>query len=293
MKMHHFICREWLVPLIILLTLLGCSSIPPIARTLENTATHTPAATTPPPPPILTPVPPTPSLAPPTITPTQNPKLCSPLQDIALEQLPQILQDPLQTPHPGQDDGHHGDDFAFYRFGNRNGMQGLPILSILEGTVAGVTSDRLPYGNMIIIETPLDKLPASWQAQLNLPTPSPALQPDSRMQNCPLTPSNIYPSLPGRSLYLLYAHMRQSTPLKAGDRAQCGQTIGEVGSTGLSGNPHLHLEVRVGPAGIRFSPMAYYDPRANPEEFASYCTWRVSQLFQLTDPLQLLSINIK
>ncbi|RLB53445.1 MAG: hypothetical protein DRJ42_11940 [Deltaproteobacteria bacterium] len=41
----------------------------------------------------------------------------------------------------------------------------------------------------------------------------------------------------------LYAHLRAAY-LFAGQRVARGQTIGEVGSTGLSGAPHLHFEYR-------------------------------------------------
>ncbi|MBW2460789.1 MAG: M23 family metallopeptidase [Deltaproteobacteria bacterium] len=43
----------------------------------------------------------------------------------------------------------------------------------------------------------------------------------------------------------LYAHLR-AVYLFAGQRVARGQTIGEVGSTGLSGAPHLHFEYREG-----------------------------------------------
>lgn len=43
----------------------------------------------------------------------------------------------------------------------------------------------------------------------------------------------------------LYAHLRAAY-LFAGQRVARGQTIGEVGSTGLSGAPHLHFEYRRG-----------------------------------------------
>jgi murein DD-endopeptidase MepM/ murein hydrolase activator NlpD len=90
---------------------------------------------------------------------------------------------------------------------------------------------------------------------------------------------------------VLYGHLKTPTTLKIGDRVACGQTVGAVGNTGLSGNAHLHLEMRVGPSGATFSSMGYYDPRASQEEFDNYCTWRVSQLFQLLDPMTLLKLK--
>ena len=71
----------------------------------------------------------------------------------------------------------------------------------------------------------------------------------------------------------------------------CGQAIGSVGMSGNALNPHLHLEVRVGPAGIRLESMAHYDTSATAQEMANYCRWRVSGLFQLVDPMQLGSLG--
>ena len=45
-------------------------------------------------------------------------------------------------------------------------MLGLPILAAVDGVVSSVISDRLPYGNALIIETPIESLPPGWRTQL-------------------------------------------------------------------------------------------------------------------------------
>ena len=52
-------------------------------------------------------------------------------------------------------------------------------------------------------------------------------------------------------LRTLYAHC-SSISAKTGEEIQRGQTIGKVGSTGVSTGPHLHFEVRIG--GTRINP---------------------------------------
>jgi murein DD-endopeptidase MepM/ murein hydrolase activator NlpD len=74
----------------------------------------------------------------------------------------------------------------------------------------------------------------------------------------------------------------------AGELVSCGQVIGEVGTTGKSVNAHLHLETRAGPYGATFPAMAHYENDATNAEMSAYCTWRVSGLFQMFDPLALL-----
>jgi len=64
-----------------------------------------------------------------------------------------------------------------------------------------------------------------------------------------------------------------------------------VGDSGNALNPHLHLEMRIGPAGITFAGMSHYDNSATSEEMAAYCTWRVSGKFQLVDPLKFIELG--
>lgn len=278
--------------LVFLVTIAGCATLQPqqpaalstTTAILTSTPTAPPTATRRPtrtPPPTFTPEP-----AIPTALPASA--LCAPLEDIPYAEMTEILQVPMQTPRPGQDDGHHGSDFAFYRFGHRANMEGLDIFSVLDGVVASNVVNRKPYGNMIMIETPLNQLSADILQALNIPQPAVAIAPDSRMAACsPGVPSlNLDPA--NRSLYVLYGHLLSPSTLQPGEHASCGQKIGEVGNTGMSGNPHLHLELRVGPSGARFPSMAYYDTGATQDEYDAYCTWRVSQIFQIIEPMLLI-----
>lgn len=226
--------------------------------------------------------------APPTTTPTPALALCSPLEGITLAELgqPDLLKNPFQTPHPGMDDGHHGDDFAFWTRGAYKTMLGLPVHSVLAGQVAAVIRNREPYGNAIMIETALQTLPADWLASIPVPAPVPTIRPLPNLL-CP-TDTAHYGDDTSRSLYLLYAHLNQTPALVDGQAVSCGQVIGAVGTTGKSVNPHLHLETRVGPSGATFASMSHYDTSSTSAEMSAYCTWRVSGLFQMFDPLQLL-----
>jgi murein DD-endopeptidase MepM/ murein hydrolase activator NlpD len=205
-------------------------------------------------------------------TPTVQPSilpivpLCSPLKLHPLDELPKVIGDPYDPPRPGREERHHGIDFGYYHYDGRDSMLGEPVQSVLPGKVASSLDDLYPYGNMIIIETPADLLPPEVVIILGFQ--------------------------PGESLYVLYAHMNESPTLVIGDTVNTCQPIGEVGMTGNTELPHLHLETRLGPASSRFESMRFYDTRASIEEMETYEFWRTSGVFHHFDPMKLLSIPL-
>ena len=49
----------------------------------------------------------------------------------------------------------------------------------------------------------------------------------------------------GGGLYVLYGHLKQgSLRVRVGDQVHRGQVIGQVGDSGNSGEPHLHIQVQ-------------------------------------------------
>jgi murein DD-endopeptidase MepM/ murein hydrolase activator NlpD len=208
------------------------------------------------------------------------------LQGLSLIDLPGTVVNPFNPPPPGSDDPHQGVDFGDLRAGDRIALTGRRVMAVLPGRVAAVMADRFPYGNAILLETPLDELPENWLGELGLPTPGPAFTPVPAL-TCPKGFS-IAGSDSQRSLYLLYAHMLEPPQLELGEAVGCGQEIGAIGSSGNALNPHLHLEARLGPASVQFGSLAHYDPSATQDEMANYCAWRVSGSFQAFDPLRLL-----
>jgi murein DD-endopeptidase MepM/ murein hydrolase activator NlpD len=97
---------------------------------------------------------------------------------------------------------------------------------------------------------------------------------------CPTPSAPLHLEVEARSLYLLYAHLLEPPEVMSGEALACGASLGAVGMSGNALNPHLHLEVRVGPSGIRFESLAHYTASASPQEMGDYCLWRVSGAFQ-------------
>jgi murein DD-endopeptidase MepM/ murein hydrolase activator NlpD len=215
-------------------------------------------------------------------------QVCSPLKDIELAELEGIIVNPFNPPPPGSDDFHQGTDFGDLDPNSRIALSGRPVQTALAGRVAAVILDRFPYGNAVLIETPLENLPEIWAETLREPTPvANSVTPNLSCPKVELSPREAS----GRSLYLLYAHLEESPDVLVDGMIDCGVRIGTVGSSGNALNPHLHLELRVGPAGAQFPSMAHYDTTASPEEMAGYCTWRVGGDFKILDPMIIFELD--
>jgi len=231
----------------------------------------------------------------PTSTSTATPRpagaVCSPLQDIKPSDLHKITSQGFTPPAPYKDDGHPAVDLAFFTFKELPSMIGHPVQSILPGIVSLVIHDRYPYGNAVLIETPIENISAIWLNSLALPTAIP-------QENLELIrPCDSDPVFQGmvpikwnadaKSVYVLYAHLLEIPTVRFGDIVNCGQEIGAVGNTGNSAAEHLHLEARIGPADARFGTLAMYTPDATIEERYSYCIWTTSGRFQPFNPVML------
>lgn len=224
------------------------------------------------------------SQIPATTSPASHPQVCSPLEAVALNELQARVVNPYLPPRMGSDDPHQGVDLAELMSDTNIAVSGLPVRAILAGHVSGVIRDRFPYGNAVLIETqlnPLEDQPSSF------PTPLPALITPAAL-TCPPLPQTFQFEATQRSLYVLYAHLEETPVFETGKSVECGDVIGAIGDSGNALNPHLHLEIRLGPAGALLPSLAHYDPTATVEEMSLYCTWRVSGLFQHLDPLQFL-----
>lgn len=225
----------------------------------------------------------------PLLSPTPGFEICSPLNGVPLSEVPERIVNPFHPPRLGSDDPHQGVDLADLDPIGGYARQGLEVNAVLPGRVAAVIDNRFPYGNGVMVETPLSDIPAPWRSRMELPIIGEALLYHSSL-TCPPIKADPTWRMDEPSLYLLYAHLAQAPSFKLDDQLSCGQVLGAIGETGNALNPHLHLELRVGPGAVRFASMAHYDTSATQEEMGNYCRWRVSALFPLVDPVKLLSI---
>lgn len=274
------------IALIISLVLTGCTS--PVPPTPSLTPSSIPATATIPPTSTDTPQPT------PTSTPTSTPDpsagfmVSSPLQDITLSEIHEIISNAYLAPVPGMDDAHHGVDFAYYSRGSHMMMEGLEIYALLSGKVVGITNNRQRYGNLIIIETPLNTISPAFLSLFDVPAQATPYPYNPRLTGCETLKDADW-TMDVSSLYTLYGHMKDPAAFQVGDMVQAGDLIGQVGNTGASGNPHLHLEMRWGPGGTEFASMSHYDGGATPQERLEWCNWRISGKYILLNPMDFIN----
>ena len=227
----------------------------------------------------------------PTKTPNLETGFCSPLKDIPYHDAPSLVTNKYSPPEPGSDDPHQGIDLSILDNVMGTAVGGKIVHAMIDGQVAAIIVDRFPYGNAVIIETHIDVLPEPFPK--SSPDPTMILSPGISSLTCPEIETSAKVnqirnySRDEKSLYLIYAHMEFPPEFKIGDSVKCGQSIGNIGSSGNALNPHLHLEARVGPSGVWFSSMSHYDTDASLKEMADYCIWRISGLFRPINPLSL------
>ncbi len=253
--------------------------LPTVSPIPSETATLTPS-----------PVPPTSTLSPtaPLPSSTPGPIVCSPVENVQISDLAGMIVNPYAPPRLGSDDPHQGVDIADVDPAYQITLEGRPVRAVLAGQVASTINDRFPYGYAILVETPLDQIPIGWLEALQIPTPAPTRESHPSL-TCPEGENPPGWDESRRSLYLMYAHLKEPFTLQSGDQVTCGQVLNAIGNSGNSLNPHLHLELRVGPTGADFESMAHYTGSASPQEMHNYCLWRVSETFQLIDPMLLFS----
>ncbi|MBW6471515.1 MAG: M23 family metallopeptidase [Anaerolineaceae bacterium] len=220
-------------------------------------------------------------------------ELISPLEGIKLEELTEIVSNPFSYAGDGKDDGHHGTDFSFYQYKSFEKIENLPVLSITSGRVSSVIHNRPPYGNMVMVETPLSSLPDFLRNHLLHFLPESEI-PFQTNLSCPAFQSEENSQISDPfSLYILYAHLYSPRELRIDSLVLSGNPIGAVGNSGSSGNPHLHLEFRIGPSDHSFEEMAHYDNTASQNEISNYCLWRVSGLFYQVDPMEIIKYYLQ
>jgi murein DD-endopeptidase MepM/ murein hydrolase activator NlpD len=164
-----------------------------------------------------------------------------------------------------------GVDFSYYTLGERDTIKGVVVQSIFPGRVAAAfTTDTIPYGYAVVVETQIEDIKAVFPAGVTIDTQD--------------------------SLYVMYAHLDQPPQVTPGEEVRCGTHLGFVGQTGGVSTPylipHLHVEMRVGPRDQRFDEMGFYDTRLSEAARQSYQRWRLSGEFRHFDPMLILAPKI-
>ncbi|MEM5774757.1 MAG: M23 family metallopeptidase, partial [Anaerolineaceae bacterium] len=187
------------------------------------------------------------------------PALCSPVDGVEIAELDQIISQEYSVPNQKSDLGHHGVDLGSYNFKGRYLFE-IPIRAILSGKVAGITVNRPPIGNVVILETHYEDLP-------------PFLR-------------DLYQIQPGQSLYHFYGHLVNEPVQQIGDVILCGEQINLLGKS-RTVEAHLHLETRIGATGLVIDQMAFYDAATTEEERAEYLWWRTSGDLTAVNPMDI------
>jgi hypothetical protein len=109
-------------------------------------------------------------------------------------------------------------------------IYGKPVLAVADGTVVGTRNDLN------------DQVPGA------LPANIPLDEADGNFVVLDI----------GSGFFVNYAHMRRgSVRVKLGDKVRRGDQIGEVGNTGNSSAPHMHLHVQDGPDPLKSDGLPY------------------------------------
>jgi hypothetical protein len=109
-------------------------------------------------------------------------------------------------------------------------IYGKPVIAVADGTVVGTRNDLN------------DQVPGA------LPANIPLDEADGNFVVLDI----------GSGLFVNYAHMRRgSVRVKLGDKVRRGDQIGEVGNTGNSLAPHMHLHVMDGPGPLTSDGLPY------------------------------------
>jgi len=190
--------------------------------------------------------------------------LCSPLEFVELNDLPRVMSDGYHPPLRYYWDARHpAVDFAYYHWKGGGPIAGTGVMAVMEGKVTVALADTFPFGAVVIVETPGENLREDLRTEFGVEE--------------------------GKSLYSLYAHMDETSPVvRLGETVSACQRLGSVGKSGNSNAAHLHFETRVGPAGAQFAEFSYYREGDSDEARANYRLWATSGKFTHFDPMRLL-----